>query len=119
MVMKTRSPTIPELLRRTGLASMPLAVMLAISATPAQSAQGIPWQDLSREEQSVLAKQRPEWSSLSPERQQKLLNGARRYLQLPPDKRKAVERKFSQYEKMSPGERKKLRDKYNRQKQTR
>ena len=76
---------------------------------------GIPWQALSKDEQSVLAKHRADWASLSPAQQRKLRKGARQYLQLPPDKRKAVERKHSQYEKMSPRERDKLRKKYRRE----
>ena len=114
--MKTQIRVIPEVPRRPLLAGMLLAVALALAALPTHAGSGIAWQDLSKEEQSVLMKYRADWSSLSPARQQKLRKGARSYLQLPPEKRKAVERKHSQYEKMSPKEREKLRKKYSTQK---
>jgi len=114
--MKTQIRTIPEIPRVTLLASMLLATTLALAAMPAHSESGIPWQALSKDEQSVLVKHRADWSSLSPDQQRKLRSGARQYLQLPAEKRKAVERKHSQYEKMSPKEREKLREKYSRQK---
>jgi len=113
--MKKVIRTIPEVARSL-LATTLLAAALALTATTAHSESGIPWQALSKEEQSVLAKHRNDWSNLSPDKQQKLRKGARKYLQLPPDKRKAVERKHSQYEKMPPEEREKLRKKYSRQK---
>ena len=114
--MKTPIRTKPEAPCRP-LALLPgilLIASLVLIAAPAHSESAIPWQALSKEEQSVLVKHRAEWSSLSPAQQQKLRQGARQYLQLPPDKRKAVERKHSQYEKMSPREREKLRKKYSR-----
>jgi len=115
-VMKKVIRTIPEISPRSLLASTLLAAVLALAASPAHSDADIPWQSLSKDEQSVLRKHSADWSNLSPERQRKLRNGARQYLQLPPEKREAVERKHSQYEKMSPQEREKLRDKYSRQK---
>jgi hypothetical protein len=114
--MKTQIRTTPEAARRHRLAGMLLAALLALPAAKVFSDSGIPWQSLSKDEQSVLAKHRSDWSSLKPDQQQKLRNGARRYLQLPPDKRKAVERKHHQYENMSPKEREELRKKYSRQK---
>jgi len=114
--MKKVIRTIPEAARKSLLATTLLAAALALTATAAHSESGIPWQALSKEEQSVLAKHREDWSSLSPGRQQKLRKGASQYLQLPPDKREAVERKHNQFEKMSPQEREKLREKYSRQK---
>jgi hypothetical protein len=114
--MKKVIRTIPEAARRSLLATTLLAAALALTATAAHPESGIPWQTLSKEEQSVLAKHRNDWSNLSPDRQQELRKGARKYLQLPPDKRKAVERKYNQFEKMSPQEQEKLRKKYSRQK---
>lgn len=113
--MKTVIRTIPERCRRYPVSALVLAAVLAVTVLPAYSDSGIPWNALSRDEQSVLAKHRSEWSSLSPDRQRKLREGASQYLQLPPDKRQAVERKHSQYEKMSPREREQLRQKYSRQ----
>jgi hypothetical protein len=109
--MKKVIRTIPEIPR-----SILLAATLALAATTGHSESGIPWQALSKDEQSVLVKHRADWSSLSPGQQRKLRSGAHQYLQLPPEKRKAVERKHSQFEKMSPEEREKLREKYSRQK---
>jgi len=114
--MKKAIRTIPEVLRRPLRVSLLLAAAFALAAAPAHSESGIPWQALSKDEQSVLVKHRADWSSLSPAQQRKLRKGAHQYLQLPPEKRKAVERKHSQYEKMSPEEREKLREKYSRQK---
>jgi len=115
--MKKVIRTIPEVPRRPLLAVTLLAAALTLAGIPpAHSESGLPWQALSKDEQSVLVKHREDWSSLSPGQQQKLRNGARQYLQLPPEKRKAVERKHSQFEKMSPEEREKLREKYSRQK---
>jgi len=114
--MKTVIRTRPEAPHGSLLVAVLLAAVLALAAPPAHSDAGIPWQSLSKDEQSVLEKHRTDWSSLSPDRQRKLRDGAHRYLQLPPDKRKAVERKHNQFEKMSPQEREKLREKYSRQK---
>jgi len=107
--------TTPELLRRAFCTSLLYAFILAVTP-PVQAAQGIPWSELSKQEQSVLGKHRSDWSSLGPDRQKKLRQGARQYLELSPEKRQAVERKHNQYEKMSPREREKLRKKYYRQK---
>jgi len=114
--MKKVTRTIPEVPHNCLLAVTLLAALLTLAAIPAHSESGIPWQALSKDEQSVLVKHRAEWSSLSPDQQRKLRSGASQYLQLPPEKRKAVERKHSQFEKMSPEEREKLREKYSRQK---
>jgi len=114
--MKKVIRTIPDVPRSRLPAVMLLAATLALAATPVHSESGISWQDLSKDEQSVLVKHRADWSSLSPAQQRKLRSGAHQYLQLPPEKRKAVERKHSQFEKMSPEEREKLREKYSRQK---
>jgi hypothetical protein len=110
--MKKVTRIIPEVPRRLLPFGILLTGILSLAAAPAYPDAAIPWQDLSQEEQSVLAKHRSDWSSLSPGQQRKLRNGAHQYLQLPPDKRKAVERKHSQYEKMSPREREQLREKY-------
>ncbi len=114
--MKKVTRTIPEIPHRSLLAVTLLAAVLTMNVPLAHADADIPWQSLSKNEQSVLEKHHAEWSSLSPDRQRKLRDGARQYLQLPPEKRKAVERKHSQYEKMSPGEREKLRERYTRQK---
>ena len=117
--MKTPIRTKPEALPRPHQPGILLGILLiatlALPSTPAYPESGIPWQALSKDEQSVLAKHRADWASLSPAQQRKLRKGARQYIQLPPDKRKAVERKHSQYEKMSPREREKLRKKYRRE----
>jgi len=114
--MKASTRTIPERLRGTLAATLLLAIMLGATTLPAQAESGIPWNDLSQEEQAVLGKHRSEWSRLTPGKQQKLRQGARQYLQLSPEKRQAVERKHNQYEQMSPREREKLRNSYRRQK---
>jgi hypothetical protein len=77
--------------------------------------EGIPWNSLSNNEQSVLKDHRRNWTSYSPAEQNKLRQGADRYLNLPPQERDAVRRKQQQYKNMSPQEREQLREKYRKQ----
>jgi Protein of unknown function (DUF3106) len=77
--------------------------------------EGVPWSDLSGNEQNVLKDHRRKWSSYSPAEQNKLRQGASRYLNLPPRERDAVKRKQQQYKNMSPQEREQLREKYRKQ----
>jgi len=77
--------------------------------------EGIPWNSLSSNEQSVLKDHRRNWTSYSPAEQNKLRQGADRYLNLPPQERDAVKRKQQQFKNMSPQERKQLREKYRKQ----
>lgn len=92
------------------------AACLTGTVQPALADRGIPWNNLGREEQSLLGKYRGEWSQLSEQEQRRLLGGARKYLDLPPEKRRAVENQRDQYRKLSPEEREELRDRYSRQK---
>ena len=106
MAMSTATRTTPESAVRRRLLALLLAVMLAGGLESVYAAKGIPWDALSKSEQSVLRKHRGDWSRLDPAEQRRLRRGAQQYLELSPEKRKAVERKRSQYEKMSPEERK-------------
>lgn len=119
MAMNTATRTTPESPSRRRLLRLLLASVVCIGMQPALAARDIPWNELSKSEQSVLRKHRGKWSSLDPAEQARLRRGAQQYLDLPPDKRKAVERKRKQYEKMSPEERERLRKKYSKQKQYR
>jgi hypothetical protein len=76
---------------------------------------GVPWGDLSGDEQATLKDHRRNWTGYSPTEQKKLRQGARRYLELPPGERDAVKRKQQQYKNMSPREREQLREKYRKQ----
>ena len=114
----TASRTIPEMALKTISAAL-LAISLGTGSMPAGADQGIPWQSLSKDEQSVLRKHQRNWPDKSRGEQSRLLQGARKYLDLPPEKRKAVERKRDQYQRMSPEEREKLRKKYSKQKKHR
>jgi Protein of unknown function (DUF3106) len=76
---------------------------------------GVPWSDLSGDEQATLKDHRRNWTGYSPAEQNKLRQGARRYLDLPPRERDAVKRKQQQYKNMSPQEREQLREKYRKQ----
>jgi hypothetical protein len=119
MVMSMAIRTAPESGFRRRLLTLLLAGMLGIGMQPALAARDIPWDALSKSEQSVLRKHRGNWSSMSPSEQARLRRGAQQYLDLPPEKRKQVERKRSQYKKMSPEERERLRKKYSKQKKSR
>jgi hypothetical protein len=82
------------------------ALYLACGMQAVLADNGMPWNSLSRSEQSVLSKHQGEWSRLSGQEQRRLVSGARKYLELPPEQRKAVEDK-------------QLRDKYSKQKKYR
>ena len=115
---KAANRTMADMTLKTVLAAL-LAIALGAGSLAAGADQGIPWNSLSQDEQSVLRKHQRNWPDKSREEQRRLQKGARKYLELPPEKRRAVERKRDQYQRMSPAEREKLRRKYSKQKKSR
>jgi hypothetical protein len=104
---------------KTAIVAALLAISLGTGTAPAYADQGIAWQSLNQDEQTVLRKHQRDWPNKSRQEQARLLQGARKYLALPPEKRKAVENKRDQYRNMSPEEREQLRKKYSKQKKYR
>ena len=88
MAMNTVTRTTPESGFRRRLLLLLLAAVLGTGMQPALAARDIPWEALSKSEQSVLRKHRGNWSSLRPAEQARLRRGAQQYLDLPSDKRK-------------------------------
>lgn len=116
---KTAIRTIPDMNLKTAIVAALLVASLGVGTTPSLAEQGIAWQSLSQEEQTVLRKHQRDWPNMSRQEQTRLLRGARKYLDLPPEKREAVESKRDQYRQMSPKEREQLRKRYSKQKDNR
>lgn len=116
---KTANRTIHDMNLKNAIVAALLAASLGVGTTPLLAEQGIAWQSLSQEEQTVLRKHQRDWPNMSRQEQTHLLQGARKYLALPPEKREAVKSKRDQYRKMSPKEREQLRERYSKQKNDR
>jgi hypothetical protein len=115
----TANRTTRDMSLKTVIIAVLLTVSLGVGTAPVYADQGIAWQSLSQDEQTVLRKHQRDWPNKSRQEQTHLLQGARKYLALPPEKRKAVENKRDQYRDMSPEEREQLRKQYSKQKKYR
>src|SRR5882724_7262323 len=115
----------PETRKMSKGYSLVLAVLLA-AATPAfaqqppqappgsQASQGVPWSNLSGEQQKLLGKFSGDWNTLPPERQQALARGSDRWLQMSPDQRGQAQQRFQQFRSLPPEQRNALRDRWQR-----
>lgn len=75
--------------------------------------QGIPWDSLSSEEQSLLAPFADNWVSLPAERQQRLRKGIKRWSQLSPEQRVIIKERFTRWQQLPPEERQRVRRRFD------
>ena len=94
--------------RRRWLAAC--AALLTVAALPALAdgesqgppGSGIPWQQLSPEQQRVLGQFRGRWDRMPPQQQEALLRGAQRWESLSPEQRQRIEQRAEQWRNMTP-----------------
>lgn len=75
-------------------------------------AQGIDWQSLSTEEQTLLAPFAEKWAGLPPGRQQSLRKGIKRWTQLTPEQRARVKERFARWQQLPPEQREQVRRRF-------
>ena len=77
----------------------------------------IPWQDLSPQQQQILAPLSNDWGSLSNKQQNNYIAIARRYPQLTPLQQQRLQKRMGKWAKMTPAQRQQAREKYQSVKQ--
>ncbi len=105
---------------RPGMTVIRLALfvtVLLLQAGPgwAQSeSTGVPWDQLSAEEQEVLKPFADRWDQFTPERQARLQKGAGRWGSMGPEERGQARKRFSRWKQLSPEKRARVREKFKR-----
>jgi hypothetical protein len=87
------------------LLSLPLSAVSADRSTPA-------WQQLTPEQQRILAPIQGEWESLDTPHKRKWLGIAQRYPKMSPDEQARLQYRMKEWSSLSPGQRQAARDKY-------
>jgi len=72
-----------------------LWLILALAPLPATA---LDWEELSAEEQRVLAPLKQDWADLPPERQERLRRGAHRWKEMTPEERARVRERFRRWQ---------------------
>lgn len=75
-----------EISMKAGFAFV-LALWMLAPAAFAADARGVPWEQLSGEEQRLLKPFEQRWGGLAPERQERLRQGAQRWSSMTPEER--------------------------------
>jgi hypothetical protein len=75
---------------------------------------GVPWSELSVQQQRVLEPYRQRWSSMPPGRQQAMARGAERWDTLTPEQRAKAQDRFRQWQELPPGDRERARERYEK-----
>ncbi len=78
------------------------------------STAGVPWNNLSADQQKLLGKFSGNWSTLPPERQQALARGSERWLSMTPEQRGKAQDRFQRWHSLPPERRQMLRDRWER-----
>jgi hypothetical protein len=90
-------------------------VMFTVDLVWAQGeGKGVPWNQLSVEEQTVLQRFGDKWDQLSPRRQERLLKGARKWSAMSPEQRQEAQHRFRQWQTMPDEQREQLRERFQR-----
>ncbi len=92
------------------------AVCLILLCLPGvlRAQDGVPWDELPSELQSILGPMQPRWNEMPPQRQERLRSGASRWLNLTPDQRNAAQQQFRNWMQRSPEEREMIRNRFDR-----
>lgn len=99
--------------KRSNLTTRLLLIGLLVCASFGARAQGVAWDDLSREQRELLADQEFSWADLDPERQQRIALGARRYIEMNRRERVAAEDRFTLWRGLTDRQRATIRERYS------
>ena len=77
----------------------------------------VPWQELSPQQQQILAPLSNDWSALSKKQQNSYIAIAKRYPQLTPLQQQRLQERMVRWAKMTPAQRHQAREKYQSVKQ--
>jgi hypothetical protein len=88
------------------------ALFVAMPAMAAAMAPRISWQELSPQQQQILAPLANDWSSLSEKQQKNFIGIAKRYPELTPLKQQRLQERLLKWSKLTPAQRRKAREKY-------
>ncbi|MBK7904224.1 MAG: DUF3106 domain-containing protein [Proteobacteria bacterium] len=72
------------------------------SSRRSQPAPGVPWTQLTPEQQKMLEAYRERWSSIPPERQQAIARSADRWQQMSPEQQQQAEQRLQQWQSLPP-----------------
>jgi hypothetical protein len=90
-----------------------LVIGLLVCASFGARAQGVAWDELSRDQRELLADQEAGWTDLDPERQQRIALGARRYIEMNRRERVAAEDRFALWRGLTDRQRSTIRERYS------
>jgi hypothetical protein len=98
------------------MAKAGLGIILSLTLTfplaaTAQKA-GLAWQQLSAEQQRVLAPIQGTWDELDAQRKEKWIGIARRFPKMKPDAQARLQRRMSEWASLTPAQRQAAREKY-------
>lgn len=98
------------------LLASPMLVQADDAGSPINQniSQGIDWQTLSTEEQTLLAPFAEKWEGLPPGRQQRLRKGIKRWTLLTPEQRARAKKRFARWKKLPPEKRQRVRQRFER-----
>ena len=86
--------------------------VLAFLPLQAMAQNAIAWDDLSPDEQAILAPMQNQWDTLQPRRQERLLRGADRWNSMTPEQRQQAQDRFQAWNSRTPEDRAEIRNRF-------
>src|SRR6185295_694169 len=99
----TRRPT------TSWLATCVAALLASTAAGSARADDGVPWQQLSPEQQQTLQQFKEQWDQLPADRQRQLVEGAERWKSLSPVEREQTKERLQRWQSLEPEDRERMR----------
>jgi len=81
-------------------------------ATPKPAAKTLTWEQLTPQQQQVLAELAPEWGKMSAKQHQDLVRVANKYPKMKPKEQERVRRRIARWASLTPEQRKAARERY-------
>lgn len=75
---------------------------------------GVPWDQLSQDEQQVLRPLQDQWDHLPPSRQERLRKGAKRWESLSAEQREKLKERFQRWKELPPERQERIRKRFER-----
>ena len=89
-----------------------LALILALPLSVSAQKAGLAWQQLTAEQQRILAPIQGEWDKLDTMRKNKWIGIAQRYPKMSPDEQARLQRRMKEWASLTPEQRQAAREKY-------